>query len=139
MFSELTPVLTWLEQHLMWALLIVFAAVNVLVLAAMVAYVRFHGSLPDGPLRDRLHKIVYEIDRACDALENPANRNRLVDEFQQILGWRRFFIPPVILRWIIVIEVACVRKMQEATGIPDLHQEQEQQPPDRSDNPGEGA
>lgn len=126
-------ILTWFEQHLALALLMLLAAVNVLVLVVLVVYVRFHGSLPDGPLRDRLHKMVYEIDRACDALEKPANRNRLVGEFQQILGWRRFFIPPVILRWIIVIEVAYVRKLQDVAGIPDLHQEPS---PGSSENPG---
>lgn len=123
MYENLITATAWLEQHLMWALLIVFVAVNSLVLAVMVAYVKLYGHLPEGPLRDRLHKIVYEIDQACDALENPATLASLVTDFQQVLGWKRYFVPAALIRWIIAVEVACVRKMQETTGIPNLHQE----------------
>lgn len=123
MFQLITSVMTWLEQHLILALLIVFAGINTLVLIVLAAYVKFYGRLPNGRVRDRLHKMVYEIDRAADGLENPVTRAKLVSDFQQILGWKRFFVPAVLLNWILAAEVACVRKMQVATGVPDLHRE----------------
>jgi|AGTN01.3.fsa_nt_gi hypothetical protein len=83
MYENLITATDWLEQHPMWALLIIFAAVNGLVLAVMVAYVKFYGRLPEGPVRDRLHKIVYEIDQACDALENRATLASLVIDFSR--------------------------------------------------------
>ncbi len=120
----ITGILAWLEQHLAWALLIVFTAANILVLAVHLAgkYVREHG-LPPGPFKDKLDKIIYEIDRVCDNMENPTKRSMAMIQLQQVLGWKRVFLPSAIIGWIIDTEVAFIRKIQQVTGTPDMHQE----------------
>lgn len=120
----ITFALTWLEQHLLWAVFIVFAAVNVLVLAVLVAYVKLYGQMPAGNFRDQLHRIVYSIDAECDHLENPAKRSLAIIQLQQVLSWKKIFLPAAVIGFIIDAEVAVIRKMQAAAGIPDLHQEE---------------
>lgn len=124
MYDQLTSTLVWIEQHLMWALLVVFAAVNALVLAVHMAgkYIREHG-LPSGSFKDKLDKIIYEIDRAADEMENPAKRATAMMQLQQLLGWKRLFLPGVLIGWLIDAEVAFIRKVQAATDTPNMHQE----------------
>lgn len=142
--EQLSVILAWLEQHLVWALLIVFAAVNVLVLAAMALYVKMRG-LPPGRFKTALHKILYEIDKGCDEMEAPAKRAKAISDFQQLMFWPvinrwRIYPPAAVIGWIIDAEVAIVRRMQAATGIDDLHQaDAPAAPAVPSDNPGEGA
>jgi hypothetical protein len=120
-------ILTWFEQHLAWALLILLAAVNVLVLAVHLAgkYFRENG-LPPGPFKDNVDKIIYKIDEACDKMDNPAKKAQAVMQMQQLLGWLRKFIPGVLVGWIIDAEVAFIRKVQRATDTPNVHQEEGQ-------------
>ncbi|MDR7867598.1 MAG: hypothetical protein RIN56_12330 [Sporomusaceae bacterium] len=144
MTEQLTVILTWLEQHLAWALLIVFVAVNVLVLAAMALYVKARG-LPSGRFKTALHKILFEIDRSCDYMGIPSRRAQAISQFQQLMFWPtlnkwRIYPPAAVIGWIIDAEVAIIRRMQAATGIENLHQEDAPAPPAvPSDNPGEGA
>lgn len=143
----LSLALTWLEQHLLWALLIVFAAVNALVLAAMAIYVKARG-LPPGRAKDQLRKILCEIDRCCDDMEVPAKRSLAISQFQQLLFWPtinkwRIYPPAAVIGWIIDAEVAIIRKMQAVTGVEDLHQVDQSAAPAATvppaDNKGEGA
>ncbi len=140
----ITVVVTWLEQHLAWALLIVFAAINVMVLATMALYVKIKG-LPQGRFKTALHKILFEIDRGCDDMEIPAKRLLAISQFQQLMFWPtlnrwRIYPPAAVIGWIIDAEVAIIRQMQVATGIDDLHQAAAPAAPAApSDNPGEGA
>lgn len=123
MFELITAALAWAEHNLLLAVAAVFLAVNVLVLAVLTIYVKLYGGLPEGAVRRKLHQIVFEIDRACDNMENPTKRAMAMIQLQQVLGWKRVFLPSAIIGWIIDAEVAAIRKMQAATGVPDLHQE----------------
>ncbi len=144
MNEQITVLLTWFEQHLAWALLVIFAAVNVLVLAAMAVYVKAKG-LPPGRFKTSLYKILFEIDRCCDDMENPSKRSLAISQVQQLMFWPtlnkwRIYPPAAVIGWIIDAEVVIIRRMQAATGIEDLHQAAA--PPASAvpeDNPGEGA
>lgn len=121
---DISIIVQWLEQHI--ALLIIFAllAVNALMLLALLAYVKLYGHMPDGALRSKLHQVVYEIDRAVDNMENPAKRSMAIVQFQQVLGWKKVFLPAAVIGFIIDAEVAVIRKMQAVVGVTDLHQEE---------------
>jgi hypothetical protein len=142
----ITGTLTWLEQHLLWAIFIVAAAVNVLVLAAMALYVKAKG-LPPGRFKTSLRIILFEIDRACDDMENSAKRAAAISQFQQLLFWPtinkwRIYPPAAVIGWVIDAEVAIIRKMQAAVDIEDLHQAEKPPAPvvaPPADNTGEGA
>lgn len=112
--------LSWIEKHMLLVAAIVFAAFNLLVLLVLMAYVRANG-LPDGAIKQRLDKIVFEIDKTCDNLESPAKRSLAIIQLQQVLGWKRIFLPTAVIGWMIDAEIAVIRKMQQVTGIPDLH------------------
>ncbi len=140
----ITGILTWLEQHLAWSLLIIFAAVNILVLAAMALFVKIRG-LPTGRFKDSLRNILFAIDKGCDDMEAPAKRAKAISDFQQLMFWPvinrwRVYPPAAVIGWIIDAEVAIIRRMQAATGIENLHQEGAPAAPAvPDDNPGEGA
>ncbi len=144
MYEQLIVILIWGEQHLAWALLIVFAAVNVLVLAAMALYVKIRG-LPPGKIKDQLRAILAWIDKNCDDMEAPAKRAKAISQFQQLMFWPtinrwRIYPPAAVIGWLIDAEVAVIRRMQAVTGIENLHQEETPAAPAvPNDNPGEGA
>lgn len=67
-------------------------------------------------------QIIYELDRFADNMSNGKKRRMVIQEINEVLGWRRILVPAALIGWIIDAEVAAIRKMQSATNTPDLHQ-----------------
>lgn len=95
------------------------------VLLVLVAHIVYRG-LPAGRAKDALQKIIFELDRAADNMENQQKRAAAIQAVSDMLGWRRIIVPKVLIGWLIDAEVAAVRKIQALTDTPNLHQEDEQ-------------
>lgn len=102
-----------------WAAGVLLAA-NLL---AMLLFVLF-AKLPNGKLKNAIRNIIFEIDRAADNMENADKRRLAIQQVNDVLGWRRILIPAALLGWIIDLEVKAVRKMQQITDCPNLHEEE---------------
>jgi hypothetical protein len=103
-------------------------AAGALLAANLLAY-GFHvarNGLPDGKAKDAVQKVVYELDRICDNMENPEKRRLAIQQVNDVLGWRKILVPSALIGWIIDAEVAAIRKMQAATDTPNLHEEEKQ-------------
>lgn len=92
-------------------------AAFVLVLAIHVLY----NGLPAGKTKLAVQKIIYELDRHADQMENKEKRATAVQAVMDLLGWRRIIVPKVLVGWLIDLEVAVIRKAQTATDTPNLH------------------
>lgn len=103
------------------ALLAAGSVLAVLILV-IVVHVLYRG-LPAGKAKTALDKIIYELDRHADQMENHEKRAAAVQDVMDILGWRRIVVPKVLVGWLIDAEVAFIRRVQRATGTPNLHQE----------------
>lgn len=74
----------------------------------------------DNPkVKTHLEQMLYIVDEQCDNLEIPAKRIQTIMAIQQLMGWKRIFLPTVIVGFILDVVVKTVRKI----GVPDLHQE----------------
>jgi hypothetical protein len=96
----------------------VILAANLLAMGLFVMYAR----LQDGPLRESVKGIIYELDRFADNMENADKRRFAIQQINEVLGWRKFIIPGALIGWVIDTEVAVIRKMQQATNTPNLHE-----------------
>lgn len=101
------------------ALLTVGILLAVNFLAVMLHFL--YRSLTNGPLRDAIRSVIYELDKFADNMENSQKRSMAIQEINSLLGWRRILVPAALVGWVIDIEVAAIRKMQKATNTPDLH------------------
>ena len=99
----------------------VILAANLLAMALFVVFAK----LPNGRLKAAIQKIIFELDRAADNMENAEKRRSAIQQLSDVLGWRRIPLPAALIGWAIDAEVAAIRKMQQATDCPDLHQEEE--------------
>lgn len=99
----------------------VIIAANLLAMGLFVLYVK----LPDSRLRESIKGSIFELDKIADNMEKVEKRRAAIQQINEILGWRRILVPGVLIGWIIDAEVAAVRKMQKAAGMPDLHNEVE--------------
>jgi hypothetical protein len=79
--------------------------------------------LPKGKTRERIRYAIYHFDRFADNMENEQKRRSAIQQVNEILGWRKVLIPSALIGWIIDTEVAAIRKMQETTNTPNLHEE----------------
>lgn len=70
-------------------------------------------------VKSNIEALLYQLDEQCDNMEIPAKRAQAILTLQQLLGWRRLFLPAVIIGAILDLLVRAVRKI----GIPDLHKE----------------
>lgn len=77
----------------------------------------------DSPaVKAALTQLLYLLDEQCDNMEVPAKRAQAVLAIQQLLGWRRLFLPTVVVGFVLDLIVKIIRR----TGLPDLHQEVKQ-------------
>lgn len=104
---------------------IIVCALGAAIAANLLAYLLFvlFARLPGGRLRASIQRIIYALDKAADNMENAAKRAVAIQQVRDILGWRRIFVPAALIGWVIDAEVAVIRRMQQATGCPDLHQD----------------
>lgn len=91
---------------------------NVLAMGLFVLYVK----LPDSKTKETIRSIIFELDKFADDMENAEKRRTAIQQINEILGWRRILIPGALIGWIIDTEVAAIRKMQQATNTPNLHE-----------------
>lgn len=106
-------------QIFLWAAGVLLAA-NLL---AMMLFVLF-AKLPNGSLKVSVQKIIFELDRFADQMENTVKRRSAIQQINDVLGWRRILVPAALIGWVIDAEVAAIRKMQQATDCPNLHEEE---------------
>lgn len=107
-------------QMFMWAAGAILAA-NVLAMALFVLFAR----LQDGGLRRYVRDVIFVLDKFADSMSNEQKRADAIQKINEVLGWRRILIPSALIGWVIDAEVAAIRRMQAATGCPDLHREGE--------------
>jgi len=96
-------------------------AVFLLLLAVHILY----RGLPDGKAKETLQKIIFEIDKHADQMENKEKRATAIQAVMDLLGWRRIVVPKILIGWLIDTEVAVIRKIQQATNTPNLNLEDE--------------
>lgn len=68
-------------------------------------------------IKARVAALLYMLDKQCDSLEVPAIRTQVILGLQQLLGWKRIFLPTLVVGFVLDIMVLIVRRM----GCPDLH------------------
>ena len=86
-------------------------------LILLIVQVRDRISNPS--VKEHLTQLLYLLDEQCDNMEIPAKRAQAIIAIQQLLGWRRLFLPTVVVGFVLDLIVKIMRK----TGMPDLHQE----------------
>ncbi|SHI42568.1 hypothetical protein SAMN02745170_00363 [Propionispora hippei DSM 15287] len=90
-------------------------------LAAMILFIIF-AKIPNGRLKSIIRDIIFELDKLADTMENCQKREAAIQQITSILSWRSIMIPSALIGWIIDTEVAAIRKMQQTTQTPDLHE-----------------
>lgn len=68
-------------------------------------------------VKEHLTQLLYLLDEQCDNMEIPAKRAQAILAIQQLLGWRRLFLPTVVVGFTLDLIIKIIRK----TGLPDLH------------------
>jgi hypothetical protein len=97
----------------------VILAANILAMALFVLYAK----LPESKTRESIRNIIFELDRFADNMENAEKRRTAIQQINDVLGWRRILVPGALIGWVIDAEVAAIRKMQQTTDCPNLHEE----------------
>lgn len=89
---------------------------GMLVLANLLAMSLFlvFAKLPDSTLKEKIWSIILELDKFADEMDNSEKRSRALQQINEILGWRQIVIPSALIGWVIDMEVAAIRKMQES-------------------------
>jgi len=73
----------------------------------------------DNPkIKEHLQILLYFVDEQCDEYEIPARRIAIIMAIQQLLGWKRLFLPTIVVGFVLDVLVKVIRKI----GVPDLHQ-----------------
>lgn len=103
---------------------IIYVAAGILVAANVLAmgFMMF-AKLQDGRLKESIRSIIFELDLFADCMKNLEKRRSAIQQINDILGWRKFIVPGVLIGWVIDAEVAVIRKMQQTTNTPNLHGE----------------
>lgn len=105
-------------QIIIWAIGALLS-VNVLAMALFVLFAK----MQDSRLKLAIRGIILLLDEFADEMENEEKRKRAIQQVKEILGWQKVLIPSEVIGWVIDTEVAAIRKMQQATNAPDLHED----------------
>ena len=99
--------------------LIVAVGLGVIAGASLLIWVivQVQARIENPTVKETLTQLLYLLDEQCDNLEIPAKRAQVIMAIQQLLGWRRLFLPTVVVGFVLDLIVKIVRK----TGVPDLH------------------
>ena len=84
-------------------------------LILLIVQVRDRISNPS--VKEHLTQLLFLLDEQCDNMEIPAKRAQVIMGVQQLLGWRRLFLPAIVVGFVLDFIVKIIRK----TGVPDLH------------------
>lgn len=98
------------------------------------AMVQVWNRASDPTVKDPLSKLLLMLDTFADAMEVRQTRYEAVAALQALLGWRRIFVPQVLIGFALDALVWALRRV----GIPDLHKASTAQPiaPDPNDKEG---
>jgi hypothetical protein len=95
-------------------------AANILLMALFIVYAK----RKDTALGQRIRAVLTKVDKVVDDMENPVKRITIVQQVRDVFGWwKRIYIPTAIILWVIRIQVAIIREMQEKTECENLHDE----------------
>ena len=81
--------------------------------------VQVQSRIENPTVKETLTQLLYLLDEQCDNMEVPAKRAQVIMGVQQLLGWRRLFLPTIVVGFVLDLIVRIIRK----AGVPDLHQE----------------
>ena len=81
--------------------------------------VQVQSRIENPTVKETLTQLLYLLDEQCDNMEVPAKRAQVIMGVQQLLGWRRLFLPTIVVGFVLDLIVKIIRK----AGVPDLHQE----------------
>ena len=84
--------------------------------------VQVQARIENPTVKETLTQLLYLLDEQCDHMGIPAKRAQVIMGIQQLLGWRRLFLPAFVVGFALDLIVKIIRK----TGVPDLHQEAKQ-------------
>jgi uncharacterized membrane protein YbaN (DUF454 family) len=107
------------ELQISYVVVGILLAANVLAMVLFILYAK----LPVSKTKETIRNIIFELDRFADNMENAEKRRTAIQQINDVLGWRKFIIPGVLIGWVIDAEVAAIRKMQQTTDCPNLHEE----------------
>ena len=79
--------------------------------------VQVQARIENPTVKETLTQLLYLLDEQCDNMEIPAKRAQVIMGVQQLLGWRRLFLPAIVVGFVLDFIVKIIRK----TGVPDLH------------------
>ncbi len=96
----------------------VILAANVLAMLLFVLYAK----MPESKIKETIRNIIFELDKFADNMENAEKRRTAIQQINDVLGWRHYMVPGALIGWIIDTEVAAIRKMQQSTDCPNLHE-----------------
>jgi len=85
-------------------------SLNLLAMALFVLFAR----LLESRLKERIRSSILQMDKFTDKMDNREKRNRVLQQTREILGWGQCMIPSELIGWVIDMEVAAIRRMQEA-------------------------
>lgn len=103
---------------------IVIGVILLLNIIAMLLFVIYAKST--SRLKTSIETIIYELDKFADNMSNEQKKSKAITDIQSLLGWKKFFIPPIVIGLIIDLQVAAIRKMQVSTNTPNLHREEDE-------------
>jgi len=98
---------------------VILAANSLLVLLHFM-----YKALSESALKSAIRSIIEELDKFADSMENEQKRSKAIQDVKEIIGWQKWFVPNALIGWVIDFEVAAIRKMQQVTNTPDLHQKE---------------
>ena len=87
------------------------------VLLAIWCVKTVYAKISEGKIKEHLHQLLFIVDEQCDNMEIPVKRSQAIVAIQSVLGWRRIFLPSVVIGFILDIFVKIIRGL----GVPDLH------------------
>lgn len=96
----------------------IILTVNISAMGLFVLYAK----LPDSKIRETIRNIIFALDKFADNMENAEKRRTAIQQINDVLGWRKFIIPSALIGWVIDAEVAAIRKMEQTTSYPNLHE-----------------
>jgi hypothetical protein len=96
----------------------VILAVNLLAMGLFVLYAK----VPESKMKESIRSIIFELDKFADNMENAEKRRAAIQQINDVLGWQKFIIPSALIGWIIDVEVAAIRKMEQTAISSNLHE-----------------
>lgn len=93
--------------------------------------ITLYNNVTNERVRGWLYELLYSVDEWADDIEGKrAKREEVISGIQSLLGWRRIFLPRVVVGFAVDLATKLIRKLN----CPDLHKEEVAQPiTDRGD------